>query len=103
LLAPGHALAPPGSQPGQRPTPSARSAPPASPRASASALLWPEPLQPAAQASTRPGAPAHPLRPAALPRAPAGGITENDFIVASRINDLELADLLQKKRVRYWA
>ncbi|KAG2425367.1 hypothetical protein HXX76_013781 [Chlamydomonas incerta] len=32
-----------------------------------------------------------------------GGLTENDFIVASKINDLSLADLLPKRRQRFWA
>jgi 4a-hydroxytetrahydrobiopterin dehydratase len=34
----------------------------------------------------------------------AGGLTENDFIVASRLNALEGVDaLLEKKRQRFWA
>ncbi|PNW88881.1 hypothetical protein CHLRE_01g049000v5 [Chlamydomonas reinhardtii] len=32
-----------------------------------------------------------------------GGLTENDFIVASKINDLNLADLLPKRKQRFWA
>ncbi|KAG2430761.1 hypothetical protein HYH02_013600 [Chlamydomonas schloesseri] len=32
-----------------------------------------------------------------------GGLTENDFIVASKINDLSLADLLPKRKQRFWA
>lgn len=33
----------------------------------------------------------------------AGGLTENDFIVAAKINELELSDLMPPKRVRFWA
>lgn len=43
-----------------------------------------------------------PLRARLLP-IPAGGLTENDFIVASKINDLNLADLLPKRKQRFWA
>jgi 4a-hydroxytetrahydrobiopterin dehydratase len=34
----------------------------------------------------------------------AGGLTENDFIVASRLNEMAgVEDLLAKKRQRFWA
>jgi hypothetical protein len=33
----------------------------------------------------------------------AGGLTENDFIVAAHINELNLSELLQKRKARYWA
>lgn len=35
----------------------------------------------------------------------AGGLTENDFIVASRLNavESEVGELLAKKRQRFWA
>eukprot|EP00877_Chromochloris_zofingiensis_P001434 jgi/Chrzof1/11291/Cz05g31090.t1 len=32
-----------------------------------------------------------------------GGLTENDFIVAAKVNDLDLSDLLQKRKARFWA
>lgn len=32
-----------------------------------------------------------------------GGLTENDFIVAAKINDLEISDLLSKKKTQFWA
>ncbi|KAK9832005.1 hypothetical protein WJX81_007888 [Elliptochloris bilobata] len=32
-----------------------------------------------------------------------GGLTENDFIMAAKINALEVADLLPKKKPRFWA
>ncbi|KAK9793211.1 hypothetical protein WJX73_009509 [Symbiochloris irregularis] len=32
-----------------------------------------------------------------------GGLTENDFILAAKINALELSDLLPKKKQRFWA
>jgi 4a-hydroxytetrahydrobiopterin dehydratase len=38
-----------------------------------------------------------------LAAVPAGGLTENDFIIASKINDLDLADLLPKKKPKFWA
>jgi 4a-hydroxytetrahydrobiopterin dehydratase len=31
------------------------------------------------------------------------GLSENDFICAAKINDLNVKDLLQQKRIRYWA
>jgi 4a-hydroxytetrahydrobiopterin dehydratase len=34
---------------------------------------------------------------------PAGGLTDNDFIVAAHINALNVADLLQKRKARFWA
>ncbi len=40
---------------------------------------------------------------AELTSAAAGGLSENDFVVAAKLNDLPLADLLPKPRVRYWA
>ena len=33
----------------------------------------------------------------------AGGLTENDFIMASKINSLELSDLMPKKKQKFWA
>jgi 4a-hydroxytetrahydrobiopterin dehydratase len=33
----------------------------------------------------------------------AGGLTENDFIIAACINDLNVADLLAKRKARFWA
>lgn len=33
----------------------------------------------------------------------AGGLTENDFIIASLINDLETSDLLPKVKAKFWA
>jgi len=33
----------------------------------------------------------------------AGGLTENDFILAAKINALQLADLLPKAKPRFWA
>lgn len=33
----------------------------------------------------------------------AGGLTLNDFIVAAKINELEVADLLPKKKPKFWA
>jgi hypothetical protein len=35
--------------------------------------------------------------------AAAGGLTENDFIVAAHINDLDLTELLAKRKARFWA
>lgn len=32
-----------------------------------------------------------------------GALSENDFILASKVNELALADLLAKKRMKYWA
>ena len=32
-----------------------------------------------------------------------GGLTSNDFIVASKINDVDLRDLLQEKKKKFWA
>ncbi|KAG2494002.1 hypothetical protein HYH03_007929 [Edaphochlamys debaryana] len=32
-----------------------------------------------------------------------GGVTENDFICASKMNDLDVAPLLAKRKPRYWA
>ena len=32
-----------------------------------------------------------------------GGLTMNDFIVAAKINDLEIQDLLPKKKPKFWA
>merc|ERR1711879_152606 len=32
-----------------------------------------------------------------------GGLSENDFIVAAKINDMEKADLAPAPRKRYWA
>lgn len=32
-----------------------------------------------------------------------GGISENDFIVAAKVNQLSLTDLEAKKKARYWA
>lgn len=33
----------------------------------------------------------------------AGGLTENDFILAAKINELELGDLLPKAKPKFWA
>jgi 4a-hydroxytetrahydrobiopterin dehydratase len=33
----------------------------------------------------------------------AGGLTENDFIMAAKINEVELADLLTKRKPKFWA
>ena len=33
----------------------------------------------------------------------AGGLTENDFIMASKINALEVSDLMPKAKQRFWA
>jgi 4a-hydroxytetrahydrobiopterin dehydratase len=33
----------------------------------------------------------------------AGGLTENDFIMAAKINQLELGDLLPKRKAKFWA
>jgi len=33
----------------------------------------------------------------------AGGLTENDFIMASKINALEVSDLMPKKKQKFWA
>eukprot|EP00884_Botryococcus_braunii_P000804 jgi/Botrbrau1/10724/Bobra.357_1s0025.1 len=32
-----------------------------------------------------------------------GGLTENDFIVAAKINQLDVSDLLPKRKPRFWA
>lgn len=32
-----------------------------------------------------------------------GGLTQNDFIIAAKINELEIDDLLPKKKPKYWA
>ncbi|KXZ55031.1 hypothetical protein GPECTOR_3g192 [Gonium pectorale] len=32
-----------------------------------------------------------------------GGLTENDFIVAAKINELNVSDLLPKRKQRFWA
>eukprot|EP01025_Chloroclados_australasicus_P019499 TRINITY_DN20645_c0_g1_i1.p1 TRINITY_DN20645_c0_g1~~TRINITY_DN20645_c0_g1_i1.p1 ORF type:complete len:227 (+),score=17.54 TRINITY_DN20645_c0_g1_i1:73-681(+) len=41
---------------------------------------------------------------AVLPSAlTQGELSENDFIVAAKVNNLELADVLQKKRAKFWA
>ena len=32
-----------------------------------------------------------------------GGLTTNDFIVAAKINELELSDLLPKRKPKFWA
>ena len=31
------------------------------------------------------------------------GLTENDFIIAAKINELDLSDLLKKQKKAYWA
>lgn len=33
----------------------------------------------------------------------AGGLTENDFIMASQINEVDVSDLKKKPRKQYWA
>jgi hypothetical protein len=33
----------------------------------------------------------------------AGGLTANDFIVAAKVNKLDLSDVLKKKRAKFWA
>lgn len=38
-----------------------------------------------------------------LTAAAAGGLTENDFIVAAHINAADLSELLQKRKARFWA
>jgi len=38
-----------------------------------------------------------------LTTAAAGGLTENDFIVAAHINDMDMTELLAKKKARFWA
>lgn len=40
---------------------------------------------------------------AQLSTASLGGLTENDFIVACKINDLDVKDLLMKKKPKFWA
>lgn len=35
--------------------------------------------------------------------ATAGGLSENDFIVASKINDIPTKDIIAKKKAKYWA
>ncbi|GLC43551.1 hypothetical protein PLESTM_001485500 [Pleodorina starrii] len=40
---------------------------------------------------------------AQLSTASLGGLTENDFIVASKVNDLNIVDLLPKRKPRFWA
>jgi len=32
-----------------------------------------------------------------------GGLTLNDFILADKINDLELSDLMPKRKAKFWA
>ena len=32
-----------------------------------------------------------------------GGLSENDFILASKINDLDFSDALKKKKAKFWA
>jgi len=32
-----------------------------------------------------------------------GGLTQNDFILAAKINELEVSDLLPKKKPKFWA
>jgi hypothetical protein len=34
---------------------------------------------------------------------PPGGLTENDFIIADRINSTDLTELLAKRKARFWA
>jgi len=34
---------------------------------------------------------------------PVGGLTQNDFILASKINDMDFTDLMPKKKMRFWA
>lgn len=43
--------------------------------------------------------------PRLLPRGSCatGGLTDNDFIVAAKVNELKLSDLLPKRKARYWA
>lgn len=43
--------------------------------------------------------------PAQLPARPltAGGLTENDFILAAKINDLEFGDLMPPRKQKFWA
>lgn len=38
-----------------------------------------------------------------LPFSTAGGLTLNDFIVAAKVNQLKLTDMLEKKKARFWA
>jgi hypothetical protein len=37
------------------------------------------------------------------PCLPSGGLTENDFIMAAKINMVDVADLMPKKKPRFWA
>ncbi len=37
------------------------------------------------------------------PEPSAGGLTENDFIMASKINQLSVSDLMPKKKQKFWA
>lgn len=32
-----------------------------------------------------------------------GGLSENDFIMAAKINELDITDLLSKKKTQFWA
>ena len=32
-----------------------------------------------------------------------GGLTENDFIMAAKINDIDVADLKKKPKQKFWA
>jgi hypothetical protein len=36
-------------------------------------------------------------------RARAGGLSENDFIVAARMNAVSIDDLKAQKKARFWA
>jgi hypothetical protein len=33
----------------------------------------------------------------------AGALSMNDFIVATKVNKLDLSDLLKKKKAKFWA
>ena len=33
----------------------------------------------------------------------AGGLTQNDFILASKINAMDFSDLVPKKKAKFWA
>ena len=33
----------------------------------------------------------------------SGGLTLNDFILAAKINDIDFADLMPKKKAKFWA
>ena len=54
-------------------------------------------------ASSPTGTHTYPPSCTCLRRHVAGGLTENDFIVACKINALDTKDLLMKKKPKFWA